>query len=138
VTKPSAEPDGRSAATLEAQRKANIARMMDNLGGSSLGTSAGNASRSAGPSAAYGGRIKARVKPNIVFADNVSGNPEALVEVRCGADGRILSRKLLKSLGLPAWDDAVLRAIDRTEVLPADENGRVPALMEIAFKPNDF
>ncbi|WP_290871798.1 cell envelope integrity protein TolA [Aquabacterium sp.] len=137
--KAKAEADSRAtAAALEAQRKANIARMMDSLGGSSLGSSGGTGSRNAGPSAGYGGRIKARVKPNIVFADNVSGNPTAVVEVRCGPDGRILSRKLLSSSGVPAWDEAVLRAVDRTEVLPADTDGRVPPVMEIKFQPNDF
>lgn len=121
-----------AAAEREAQRRANLQRMMTDLG--ALGTS----SRSAGPSAAYGGRIKARIKPNIVFTDMVSGNPLAVVEVRCAPDGRIISRKLLESSGAPTWDDAVLRAIDRTEVLPADESGRVPPVMQIEFRPKDF
>lgn len=129
-----AGPDAieQAVAQREAQRKANLQRMMSDLG--SLGTS----SRAAGPSAAYGGRIKARIKPNIVFTESVSGNPLAVVEVRCGADGRIVSRKLLESSGLPTWDEAVLRAIDRTEVLPADESGRVPPVMQIEFRPKDF
>jgi len=128
----SVDSSAQAAADREAQRKANLARMMTDLG--SLGTS----SRSAGPSAGYAGRIKARVKPNIVFAESVNGNPLAVVEVRCGPDGRILSRKLIEPSGLGSWDEAVLRAIDRTEVLPADESGRVPPVMQLEFKPNDF
>jgi colicin import membrane protein len=128
----SADSSAQAAADREAQRKANLARMMTDLG--SLGTS----SRSAGPSAGYAGRIKARVKPNIVFTESVSGNPLAVVEVRCGPDGRILSRKLIEPSGLGSWDEAVLRAIDRTEVLPADESGRVPPVMQLEFKPKDF
>jgi colicin import membrane protein len=31
----------------------------------------------------------------------------------------------------------VLRAIDRTEILPRDTDGRVPALMTIEFRPRD-
>ena len=68
----------------------------------------------------------------------MAGNPSALVEVRCAPDGRIISRKLLESSGLPAWDEAVLRAVDRTEVLPLDENGRVPSPLQIEFRPKDF
>lgn len=122
----------KAAAEREAQRQANLQRMMSDLG--SLGTP----SRSAGPSAAYGGRIKARIKPNILFTDSVSGNPLAVVEVRCGPDGRIIARKLIEPSGVASWDDAVLRAIDRTEVLPADESGRVPSVMQIEFRPKDF
>ncbi len=114
----------------EAQRRANLARITGQLGG--------NAPQSSGPSAAYGGRIKARIKPNIVFASSVGGNPEASVEVRCAPDGRIMSHRLLKSSGVPAWDEAVLRAVERSEVLPPDENGRVPPVMVLDFKPNDF
>jgi colicin import membrane protein len=35
------------------------------------------------------------------------------------------------------WDETVLRAIDRTEVLPRDVDGRVPSTMVIAFRPKD-
>jgi len=35
------------------------------------------------------------------------------------------------------WDDAVLRAIERTEVLPRDENGKVPSAMIIVYRPRD-
>lgn len=130
--KPAVDNSAQASAEREAQRKANLARMMGDLG--TMGSSA----QSGGPTAAYGGRIKARIKPNIVFAETVSGNPTALVEVRCAADGRIISRRLLKSSGLSSWDEAVLRAVDRTEVLPANESGRVPPIIELEFKPNDF
>lgn len=140
VVKPAAvtAPQSRSlsAAELEAQRKANMARLMASLGGEAAGP--GTAARSSGPSAGYAGRIIARVKPNIVFAETINGNPQAVVEVRCAPDGRIMSRRLLSSSGVSAWDDAVLRALDRTEVLPSDVDGRVPPLMQLSFKPRDF
>lgn len=128
----SADSSAKAAAEREAIRKAKLQEMMSELG--SLGTP----SRSAGPSAAYGGRIKSRIKPNIVFTDNVSGNPLAVVEVRCGPDGRILSTKFIERSGLASWDEAVTRALERTEVLPADETGRVPPVMQLEFRPKDF
>ena len=97
----------------------------------------GAAQQSAGPSASYAGRIKAAIKPKIVFADELTSNPTAEVEVRAGPDGTILGRRLIKSSNVKEWDDAVLRAIDRTEVLPRDVDGRVPPALVISFRPRD-
>jgi len=49
------------------------------------------------------------------------------------ADGTIVASKLARSSGVPEWDQAVLRAIERTEVLPRDVDGRVPPRMIITF-----
>ncbi len=121
---------------LAAQREANLKRIMGEAG--ATGNSAGKAAQTAGPSAAYAGRIKARVKPNILFTDSIDSNPVAEVEVQAGPDGTIISSKLIKSSGVKAWDDAVLRAIEKTEVLPRDTDGTVPSPMVIAFRPRDF
>jgi colicin import membrane protein len=121
----------------EELRKANLDRMMAQAGGTGGPTATGQAARDAGPSASYAGRIIARIRPNIVLVDNVAGNPMAAVEVRAAPDGTIIGRRLLKGSGNAAWDQAVLRAIDRTEVLPRDVDGRVPALMTIEFRPRD-
>jgi colicin import membrane protein len=81
--------------------------------------------------------VKAKVKPNIVVSDDVAGNPEALVEVRLAPDGTIVGKRLTKSSGNKSWDDAVLRALDKTEVLPRDTDGRVPSSVELVFRPKD-
>ena len=101
----------------------------------------GNAQQAAGPSASYAGRVRAKLKPNIVFLEEtraqISGNPVAEVEVKASADGSITARKLIKSSGVKAWDDAVLRAIDAMEALPRDTDGRVPPLLVIVFRMRD-
>jgi colicin import membrane protein len=74
----------------------------------------------------------------VVFGDEVDGNPLASVEVKVAPDGTIVGRRLVKSSGVPAWDEAVLRAIDKTEVLPRDTDGRVPPAMLLDFRPRDF
>ena len=125
-------------ATLVAQREANLKRIQGQANATGDADSAGNAARTSGPSASYAGRIKARIKPNIVFTDSISGNPLATVEVRCASDGTITSRKLTRSSGNDAWDDAVLRAIDKTGQLPRDTDGRVPPTLVLAFRPRDF
>jgi colicin import membrane protein len=108
---------------------------MKGAAGSGPDSSPGTAARSSGPSDSYGGRIRARVKPNIVFTDDVAGNPMAEVEVKMAPDGTITSRRLTKSSGSKSWDEAVLRALDRTEVLPRDVDGRVHTPLTIEFRP---
>ncbi|MGD9832069.1 MAG: cell envelope integrity protein TolA [Piscinibacter sp.] len=124
------------AAAAEKRREEQLQRLA-NLAGDGAPNSTGTAAKTAGPSASYAGRIKARILPNIVFSDTITGNPQATVEVKAGPDGTILGRRLIKSSGVPAWDDAVLRAIDKTEVLPRDTDGRVPPSLEISFRPRD-
>jgi colicin import membrane protein len=125
------------ARQLEAQRAENLKRMSGLAGASGGANSSGGALKSAGPSASYAGRVIARVKPNIVFTEAIGGNPTAVVEVRSSPDGTIISRKLTQSSGVKDWDEAVLRAIDKTEVLPRDTDGRVPSPLLISFRPKD-
>jgi colicin import membrane protein len=121
----------------EALRNENLKRMQGMAGASGDEKAKGAALKSSGPSASYAGRIRARIKPNITFTEDVAGNPKAEVEVRTSPDGTILSRKLLSSSGNKAWDEAVLKAIDKTATLPRDEDGRVPSVLEISFRPKD-
>jgi colicin import membrane protein len=119
------------------QREENLKRVLGQAAGTGAPNSPGTAAREAGPSASYAGKIVARVKPHIVWTDDVPGNPSADVEVRCAPDGTIIGRRILKSSGNKEWDDAVLRALDRTGELPKDTDGRVPSSMVIAFRPRE-
>ncbi|MEP7138109.1 MAG: cell envelope integrity protein TolA [Caldimonas sp.] len=130
-----AEQAKKDEARQAALREANLKRMMRQAGTSENPDSTGTAARTSGPSSGYAGRIKARIKPNIVLTSSVAGNPSATVEVRVAPDGTIIGRKLVTSSGVAAWDETVLRAIDKTEVLPKDVDGRVPPTMTIAFRP---
>lgn len=121
----------------EAQRQDNLKRIMGMAGASGGENARGTALKSSGPSSTYGGRVAARVKPNITYGDNPPGNPAAEVEVRIAPDGTIIGRKLIKSSGLPEWDSAVLRAIDKTESLPRDGDGSVPPVLLLSFRPHD-
>ena len=125
------------AKALEKLRQDNLKRIAGLAGATGGANATGSAQVSSGPSASYAGRIVARIKPNIVLTSQVAGNPVAEVEVRTAPDGTIVGRKLLKSSGSAAWDDAVLKAIDKTEVLPRDVDGRVPGTLVIGFRPLD-
>lgn len=112
-------------------REANLARIRGLA--SAAGTSPGTAAVTVAPTAGYAGRIRARIKPNIVLTGDVPGNPVAVIEVRCAPDGSILSRRIITPSGNALWDETVLRAIDRTEILPRDVDGRVPSPMTLVF-----
>ena len=123
---------------LQAMRDENLRRMAGMAGATGSPNATGDALRASGPSPSYGGRIIARVKPNIVFnPDDISGNPVAEVEVRTAPDGKIMSRKLIKSSGNKAWDEAVIKALDKTDTLPRDTDGTIPTMMVLGFKPRD-
>jgi colicin import membrane protein len=123
------------AKKLEEIRRKNIQDMLAKAGNGPEG-STGSAAQSKGPSPEYEGRIKALLRRNTTYVDTIVGNPTAEVEVRSSPDGTILSRKLVKSSGVKSWDEAVLNAIDKTEVLPRNENGRVPSPIIIVHSPN--
>ena len=120
---------------LAKQREDNLKRMLGQAGATGAPGSTGSALKDAAPSASYAGKLIARIKPNILLTETVSGNPAADVEVRASPTGSVLSRRLVKSSGNKDWDDAVLRAIDRTAELPRDTDGRVPPVLVITFTP---
>jgi colicin import membrane protein len=125
-----------AAATAKA-RDDQMRRIMGQAGATGGPQATGSAQKASGPSPGYGSRVAARIKPNVVFTGAVSSNTPAEIEVRTQPDGTITSRRLVKSSGNPAWDDAVLRAIDRTGSLPLDTDGKVPSPMIVVLRPRD-
>ena len=129
---------------LAQQHKDNVRRLMGQAGAApgqtattSNAATTGIAARSAAPSATYAGKVNARVRQYIVFPGSVANDAVAEVEVNSAPGGSIISRRLIKSSGNKEWDEAVLRAIDKTSSLPPDTDGRVPARLIIAFKWNE-
>ena len=126
----------------EDQRQRQIKRLKS-LGATTSGpVDPVNESKGGGkPSDSYLGRLRARVKPNITFSDSqlqsVRGNPAAEVEVTCSPSGQIIGIKLTQSSGNAAWDQAVLKAIEKTGTLPRDENGKIPSKIPFVFRPRD-
>ena len=121
----------------EAQRQENLRRMQGLAGATGAANATGNATQSSGPSDSYAGRIRARIKPNIVFTDDVAGNPVTEVEVRMAPDGTIMQSRITKPSTSKTWDDAVLRALVRTAKLPTDLDGRVHTPLIMTFRPRD-
>jgi colicin import membrane protein len=132
-----AKADKADAARADAMRQENLKRMQGMAGASGGENATGTAIKSSGPSASYAGRLVGRIKPNITYPGDVVGNPRAEVEVKVSPDGTIQSRRIVQTSGNKAWDDAVLRAIDKTEIFPKDTDGRVPPVIVLGFRPLD-
>ena len=105
--------------------------------GSGSASSSGTAAQSTGPSANYGAKVVAAIRPNIASIKELSASLTAEYDVYTDASGKIMSAKIRKRSGDAYWDDAALSAILRTEKLPFDENGRVPSPMTISLRPRD-
>ncbi|HEX7328431.1 MAG TPA: cell envelope integrity protein TolA [Casimicrobiaceae bacterium] len=63
-------------------------------------------------------RIRSKIRSNVNLPPEISGNPEAIFDVVQLPTGEVLSVKMTKSSGIPAYDDAVQRAIMKSSPLP--------------------
>ena len=114
-------------AAVENQRQANLKRMLTGMPGDGNPSASSRASAGGnGSSRTYGAIVRAAIKPNVVFTDELQGNPTAKIEVRLTSDGTIISQRLIQSSGEKAWDEAAMNAITRTRVMPRDVDGRIP------------
>ena len=108
----------------EQQRRENLQRMQRRAG--------------QGPSRTYAGQLVRHIKPNLTYTGEIDGNPRTELEIRQAPDGTILSRRIVQSSGNTEWDNAVLRAVDKTGSLPMDTDGYVPPVIVLGFRPNDI
>lgn len=84
----------------------------------------------------YIGKIRGKIKGNIVLPPDIKGNPEAIFDVVQLPSGEILSVKLKKSSGHAAYDTAVERAILKSSPLPRPEQGDLfSRSLELKFRP---
>jgi colicin import membrane protein len=121
-------------------REENLRRIAGLAGATGTRDATGSATRSSGPSASYGGRLAALFKRNVVFpggVESITGNPQAEVQVKVSPTGTILSARLVRSSGNAAWDEAAVRAIERTERIPPDVDGRYALDFPVGLRPKD-
>lgn len=86
----------------------------------------------------YLGRIRGKIRGNIVLPPDIKGNPEAIFELTQLPSGEVISVRLKKSSGNPALDAAVERAILKSSPLPKPEQSDVfNRLLNIPYRPLD-
>lgn len=86
----------------------------------------------------YIARIQAKVRGNWILPQDLQGNPEAIFLVIQLPTGEVLSTKLLKSSGNPAYDTAVERAILKSSPLPLpSDRSLFDRELKLTFRPRD-
>jgi colicin import membrane protein len=86
---------------------------------------------------AWGNKIGAKIRGNIVLPPNIEGNPEAVFEVNLLPTGEVIGEARLKrSSGNPALDAAIERAILKSSPLPPPDDPAVfMRVLEIKYRP---
>lgn len=79
--------------------------------------------------------ISAKVRGNTRLPDNLSGNPEVRCLVKLLPTGEVLSVRVTQSSGNAAYDEAVVRAIEKSSPLPLpnDHAARAAFVPELSF-----
>jgi len=132
--------DAKAKAQADKARAANLARLQGSAAGQTDGAnglgSTGTGTGSGGTGAGYSDKVRRKVQPNIVFVpSSIDGNPAAVVALHCAPDGDVLEAHITTSSGNAAWDDAVLRAVQKSGQMPRDTDGKTPSNFTITFRP---
>lgn len=80
-------------------------------------------------------QISAKVRGNTRLPDNLKGNPEVRCAVRLLPTGEVQSVRVTQSSGNAAYDEAVVRAIEKSSPLPlpVDRDARAAFVPELSF-----
>jgi len=79
----------------------------------------------------YSDRIRAKIRSNIVLPPDLKGNPSAVFDVAQLPTGDVITTRLVKPSGYPAYDAAVERAIRKSSPLPRPDD---PSLFERSLR----
>jgi colicin import membrane protein len=127
------------AAAADQRRLEDLSRMTAQAAGSGGN---GQAARSQGPSradAGYAAKVGGKIRSNTVFnvPDELANNPAVEYAVDLLPDGSVRSIRKLKGSGVPGFDEAVKRAIEKSQPFPPDNSGRAPSGFTVSHKPKD-
>lgn len=96
-----------------------------------------SASRASGL-ASYTGKIRGKVRGNVVLPPNLVGNPTAVFMVTQLPSGEVVTVKKLKSSGVAGYDDAIERAILKSSPLPLpDDKSDFQRELKLTFCPQE-
>lgn len=83
----------------------------------------------------YRDLISAKVRGNTRLPDNLTGNPSVRCLVKLLPTGEVVSVRVTQSSGNAAYDDAVVRAIEKSSPLPlpSERDARAAFVPELSF-----
>ncbi|MEF9388155.1 TonB family protein [Ralstonia solanacearum species complex bacterium KE056] len=85
---------------------------------------------------AYVELVRTKVRSNLLVADDLPDDINTVVKVLLGPGGSVLRTTLQKSSGVKSYDDAVLKAIERSEPLPLPKPGQLGTqTIVLSFRP---
>ena len=88
--------------------------------------------------ASYMDKIRGKIKGNIVLPPGIKGNPEGIFDVTQLPTGEIINVKISKSSGNRALDEAIERAIRKSDPLPLpDQPGLFKRELTLKYRPFD-
>ncbi|SOE67914.1 Cell division and transport-associated protein TolA [Burkholderia sp. OK233] len=128
------------AKKLDAERRERLAQMQGSAGapgstGNGLAKSGtGSGSGGTATSPGYADKVRRVVRPNISWGGETEGL-ETVISVRCSPTGTLLDAQISRSSGNSAWDDAALRAVQRSNPMPQDIDGKTPTSFKITLRP---
>lgn len=130
--------DQRDAEMRDKVRAEEMRRLTGAVGSGGTGQAA-KSQGSGRADGAYADKIRAKIRSNTVFnvPPELSGNPQVEYDVELLPDGSLRGLHLRKSSGLPGFDEAVKRAIERSQPFPPDQSGSVPGRLTVVHKPKD-
>ncbi|WP_144144647.1 cell envelope integrity protein TolA [Paraburkholderia sp. BCC1884] len=124
----------------DAERRARVAQMMQGTAGGTgstdglgkSGTGSGSGGNAASPG--YADKVRRAVLPHVSWSGDTAGLV-TVISVRCSPTGTLLDSSISRSSGNSAWDDAAKRAVDLTNPMPQDINGKTPTNFLITLRP---
>ena len=140
--KEDAEKKKKAAAEQKKLDAARAEEMRRITGAAGNPTSTGKAEKSTAPrnDPGYSAAITAKVKGNTSYAGSLDepGNPTATFRVEQLPTGEIINVKKIKSSGVPSFDDAVEKGINKSSPLPKKKDGTVERSLVIEFHMKDL
>lgn len=122
-------------AALAKARQEEMERITGGVGSNATNSQGGRAS------AEYGAKVATLIKSHTVFniPNGLAGNPPVEYAIELLPDGSLRGTpRKIRSSGVPGFDEAVLRAIEKSQPFPRDErSGNVPSSLTVSHKPKD-
>ncbi len=124
----------------EAALRAELEGAHGSLSGSPTGSSTGSKGSAGNADSrgknAYIESIRNKIRGNMVLPPGIQGNPEAIFDVVQLPSGELISVKLSKSTGNKQLDEAIERAIRKSEPLPQPQKAEwFDRTLKLKYKP---
>ena len=127
------------AEAAEQRRIEDLSRMTAQATGSGGNGQAAKSQGASRADAGYAAKVGGKIRSNTVFnvPEELANNPAVEYAVDLLPDGSVRGIRKLKGSGVPGFDEAVRRAIEKSQPFPPDNSGRAPSGFTVSHKPKD-